>query len=54
MKPLLRRCNNCNRYTLKEVCSVCNAKTVLAQPPKFSPDDKYIRYRIASRYKVNP
>ncbi|GIU70897.1 MAG: ribosome biogenesis protein Nop10 [Candidatus Nitrosocaldaceae archaeon] len=51
MKYLLRRCNNCKRYTLKDVCQICNEKTSIAHPPKFSPDDKYIRYRIADKYK---
>lgn len=51
MKYMLRRCVNCNIYTLKEVCVNCNSKTSTAHPPKFSPDDKYIRYRIADKYK---
>ncbi|MGQ0377048.1 MAG: RNA-protein complex protein Nop10 [Nitrososphaerota archaeon] len=47
----LRKCSNCNRYTLKNNCSACNEATVIAHPSKFSPDDKYLRYRIAERYK---
>jgi H/ACA ribonucleoprotein complex subunit 3 len=46
MRYMLRICTNCKRYTLKEICSICNNKTNIAHPPKFSPDDKYIRYRI--------
>lgn len=46
MKYLLRFCNKCNRYTLKMNCPICNDKTMLAHPAKFSPDDKYIRYRV--------
>ena len=31
-------------------CPKCNEKTVSAHPAKFSPDDKYMRYRLAERY----
>ena len=51
MKHLIRKCTSCNRYTLKRLCPRCNATTMDAHPPKFSPDDKYARYRIADRYK---
>ena len=49
----LRKCTNCNRYTLKNNCSTYNESTIVAHPSKFSPDDKYLRYRIAERYKNN-
>ncbi|CAD6517149.1 Ribosome biogenesis protein Nop10 (fragment) [metagenome] len=29
---------------------MCNEETVSAHPAKFSPDDKYMRYRLAERY----
>jgi len=44
MKHLLK-CLPCNSYTLKEACAVCHAPTVLAIPPRYSPDDKYGDYR---------
>jgi H/ACA ribonucleoprotein complex subunit 3 len=50
MKHLIRKCPACNTYTLKQACSRCNAPTVDPHPPKYSPDDKYVRYRIADRY----
>ena len=50
MRFQLRKCTKCNQYTLKENCSKCNEKTVSAHPAKFSPDDKYMRYRLAERY----
>ena len=50
MRFQLRRCPECNHYTLKENCPDCNSKTVSAHPAKFSPDDKYMRYRLAERY----
>ncbi len=45
MKSRLRRCKECNRYTLKEICPVCGSKTVNPAPPKFSPEDPYGVYR---------
>ena len=47
----LRKCANCNRFTLKDECPNCKTKTVTAHPAKFSPDDKYARYRLEERYK---
>jgi len=45
---LLRKCEKCRRYTLKEEqCSYCSGKVRIPHPPKFSPDDKYLRYRMA-------
>lgn len=50
MRFLLRRCVECSRYTLKPGCPLCGADTESAHPAKYSPDDKYARYRLASRY----
>ena len=51
MKFQLRKCPECESYTLKEECQKCNIKTVTAHPAKFSPDDKYARYRIMNKFK---
>jgi H/ACA ribonucleoprotein complex subunit 3 len=37
-------CKKCNKYTIKETCS-CGAKAITTKPAKFSPEDKYGRYR---------
>ncbi|MDQ3909029.1 MAG: RNA-protein complex protein Nop10 [Thermoproteota archaeon] len=50
MKHLVRKCPSCNTYTLKHNCPKCNSITMDPHPPKYSPDDKYVRYRIADRY----
>jgi H/ACA ribonucleoprotein complex subunit 3 len=50
MKHLIRKCSACNRYTLGRICPKCNASTIDPHPAKYSPDDKYVRYRIADRY----
>lgn len=47
---LLRKCESCRRYTLKQdVCPYCGGKVRIPHPAKFSPEDKYARYRIALR-----
>lgn len=51
MKPLFKKCLSCNLYTLKMQCPKCGAKTHNPHPAKFSPDDKYARYRIIDRYR---
>ena len=47
----LRRCPICGKYTMKTECSSCKEDTISAHPAKFSPDDKYVRYRLVERYK---
>jgi H/ACA ribonucleoprotein complex subunit 3 len=45
---LLRRCEKCGRYTLKtDTCPNCGGTVHVPHPAKFSPDDKYLKYRIA-------
>ena len=51
MRFQLRRCGDCLSYTLREACPSCGTAAVLAHPAKFSPDDKYQRYRLSSRYR---
>ena len=48
MKWQIRKCQRCGRYTLKIKCPYCEAETVTAHPPKFSPTDKYARLRQPS------
>ena len=49
MRFQLRKCKKCNTYTMKENCSVCKEKTSSVHPAKCSPDDKYLRFRIAQK-----
>ncbi|HIE14516.1 TPA: RNA-protein complex protein Nop10 [Candidatus Bathyarchaeota archaeon] len=45
---LLRRCVSCGRYTLKkDLCPYCGGPLKVPHPAKFSPDDKYAKYRVA-------
>ena len=50
MRFQLRKCGKCFHYTLKEKCPKCGEQTISAHPAKFSPDDKYMRYRLAENY----
>ncbi|MGB9841826.1 MAG: RNA-protein complex protein Nop10 [Candidatus Bathyarchaeales archaeon] len=44
---LLRKCESCMRYTLKkDACPYCGGAVRIPHPPKFSPDDKYLKYRM--------
>ena len=45
MPKKLLFCDNCKTYTLREMCR-CGKKTHTPHPPKFSPVDKYQKYRI--------
>ena len=49
MRFQIRKCSECEHYTLKNECKKCNKPTVLVHPAKFSPDDKYARMRIAGK-----
>ncbi|HDM45025.1 RNA-protein complex protein Nop10 [Candidatus Bathyarchaeota archaeon] len=47
---LMRKCVECGRYTLnKDKCPICGGKVRIPHPPKFSPDDKYLKYRLAMK-----
>lgn len=48
MGKYLRKCKKCNRYTMnKEKCPYpdCDGETTIVNPPKFSIQDKYGKYR---------
>jgi H/ACA ribonucleoprotein complex subunit 3 len=45
MRWKIRRCRTCGEYTLKKVCPRCNGETFTPHPARFSPEDKYIKYR---------
>lgn len=39
----MHKCVVCNRYTLKGIC--CGSGTKDIKPPRFSPEDRYGKYR---------
>jgi len=47
---LLRKCVECGEYTLnEESCPICGGNLRIPHPAKFSPEDKYAKYRRAMR-----
>jgi len=45
---LLRKCEKCRRYTLdQEKCPHCGGNVRIPHPAKFSPEDRYAKYRRA-------
>ena len=44
MKHILK-CTKCNKYTISEKCPDCNIIAVNPKPAKYSPQDKYAKYR---------
>ncbi|MCB2171701.1 RNA-protein complex protein Nop10 [archaeon] len=49
MVQLLRKCRNCDHYTMKDTCPKCGGEAVSPHPAKFSMDDKYRKYKILMR-----
>jgi H/ACA ribonucleoprotein complex subunit 3 len=50
MGSLLRKCEKCGKYTLEtNECPYCTGKVRTPHPAKFSPDDKYLKYRMAMK-----
>lgn len=41
----IRFCKKCKEYTMKATCSVCASAAIDPKPPKFSPLDKWGKYR---------
>ncbi len=41
----IRRCVQCKRYTMDELCPKCGSMAISPQPARFSPLDPYGKYR---------
>jgi len=41
----MKKCTSCKVYTFRDICQKCDKKTVNPEPPKYSPEDKYGKYR---------
>ncbi len=52
MHTLIRKCPQCGTYTLREICPKCGAKTLEVLPPRFSPEDRYGKYRRMLKKEV--
>lgn len=51
MKSLMLKCADCGRYTLADKCPSCGGKSITVHPAKYSPDDRYARYRTPMAYE---
>ena len=49
---ILRYCNYCKEYTLDDICNRCKNKTISKYPPRFSPEDRYGKYRRELKKQV--
>ena len=45
MAKHILQCPKCKKYTMNDKCEVCNVPTVKPKPPKYSPEDKYGKFR---------
>lgn len=45
MKMKMKKCKSCKEYTLKDRCPYCEGEVGVVYPPKYSPEDKYGKYR---------
>ncbi|MFO7618352.1 MAG: RNA-protein complex protein Nop10 [Thermoplasmata archaeon] len=39
------KCMECGAYSLREPCPKCGGRAVSPHPPRFSPEDRYGKYR---------
>jgi H/ACA ribonucleoprotein complex subunit 3 len=49
MRTTLRKCPLCKEYTLKDTCPRCEVGTDVPIPPRYSPEDRYGKYRRMMR-----
>ncbi|UCH89435.1 MAG: RNA-protein complex protein Nop10 [Thermoplasmata archaeon] len=52
-KLALRKCPECNAYTMKVECTNCKNETVIPKPARYSPEDKYGHYRRKLKKRLN-
>ena len=45
MRTLMFRCGECARYTLAKEGPECGSATASPLPPRYSPEDRYGKYR---------
>ncbi|MCL4332442.1 MAG: RNA-protein complex protein Nop10 [Candidatus Thermoplasmatota archaeon] len=50
MKSLIFKCTACSTYSMENVCPKCGSPTISTIPPRFSPQDKYGKYRMKMLY----
>jgi H/ACA ribonucleoprotein complex subunit 3 len=51
LRSMMLKCVACGRYTLSDKCPRCGGQTVTVHPARYSPDDRYARYRSPLAYE---
>tara|TARA_Y100000310_G_scaffold275909_1_gene292688 strand:- start:3073 stop:3294 length:222 start_codon:yes stop_codon:yes gene_type:complete len=51
MANAILKCKECMEYTMEKNCPKCKGEAVSVVPAKFSPEDKYGKYRRAQKQK---
>jgi len=47
-------CKKCKNYTLDAICKSCGERTISKKPARFSPQDRYGKYRrILKKLETN-
>jgi H/ACA ribonucleoprotein complex subunit 3 len=52
MLKKIYKCSKCNVYTLKQTCPECGGEVFDPRPAKFSPEDKYGKYRRLAKNEL--
>ncbi|MEN6329850.1 MAG: RNA-protein complex protein Nop10 [Methanobacteriaceae archaeon] len=52
MKLKMKRCVSCSEYTIQDHCPHCGGDVRVIYPPKYSPEDKYGKYRRMLKEQV--
>jgi len=42
---MMLKCPACGAYTMKKTCPACDGKTASPHPARYSPSDRYGKYR---------
>ncbi|HTX60944.1 MAG TPA: RNA-protein complex protein Nop10 [Methanobacterium sp.] len=45
MKMKMKKCRSCGEYTIQTECPYCGGAVGEIYPPRYSPEDKYGKYR---------
>lgn len=52
MKMKMKKCRLCGEYTIMAECPYCGGDLKEIYPPKYSPEDKYGKYRRLLKKQV--
>jgi H/ACA ribonucleoprotein complex subunit 3 len=48
----IHKCAKCDGYTLKDACPKCGSAAYKTLPPRFSPEDRYGKYRRMMKKEI--